>query len=82
MKKIVLKNAFFDISIETFSSSPNQPSGTYIFMKDNQDNTWFYGTIFKQAVIPDGLFPGDDLYQAANNGLNPGQMSLLINDKN
>ena len=81
-EKIVLKNAFFDTSIETFGSSPNQPSGTYIFMKDNQDNTWFYGTIFKQAVIPDGLFPGDDLYQAANNGLNPGQMSLLVNDKN
>ena len=84
-EKIELKNAFFDTSIETFGASPNQPVGqddSYMFMKDNQGYTWFYGTIFQQAAIPDGLFPGEDPYiAAASEGLLPGQMSMLVNDK-
>ena len=83
--KIELKNAFFDTSIETFGASPNQPVGqddSYMFMKDNQGYTWFYGTIFQQAAIPDGLFPGEDPYiAAASDSLLPGQMSMLVNDK-
>ena len=85
-EKIDLKNAFFDTSIKTFGASPNQPEGTdesYMFMKDNQGYTWFYGTIFQQAMIPDGLFPGEDPFVAATNeSLQEGQMSMLVNDKN
>ena len=84
-EKIVLKNAFFDTSIETFGASPGRAAGlddSYVFMKDNQGYTWFYGTIFQQAAIPDGLFPGEDPYRAAaSEGLLPGQMSMLVNDK-
>lgn len=85
-EKIDLKNAFFDTSIKTFGASPNQPEGTddsFMFMKDNQGYTWFYGTIFQQAMIPDGLFPGEDPFVAATNeSLQEGQMSMLVNDKN
>ena len=83
--KIELKNAFFDTSIETFSASPGLLSGqddSFMFMKDSQGYTWFYGTIFQQAVIPDGLFPGEDPYlAAASESLLPGQVSMLVNDK-
>ena len=85
-EKIDLKNAFFDTSIKTFSSSPNQTKNTddkFTFMKDSQGYTWFYGTIFQQAFIPDNLFPGiDPFYAAATQSLKEGQMSMLVNDKN
>ena len=84
--KIELKNAFFDTSLKTFGASPNQAEGTdhsYMFMKDNQGYTWFYGTIFQQAMIPDGLFPGADPFvAAASESLQAGQLSMLVNDKN
>ena len=52
-------------------------------MKDHQGYTWFYGTIFQQAMIPDGLFPGADPFlAAASESLKEGQMSMLVNDKN
>ena len=85
-EKIDLKNAFFDTSIETFSSSPNQVNdveNNFIFMKDSQGYTWFYGTVFQQAFIPDNFFPGiDPFYSAATQTLPAGQMSMLVNDKN
>merc|ERR1711871_1237183 len=85
-EKIDLKNAFFDTSLETFSSSPNQAKdaeNNFVFMKDSQGYTWFYGTIFQQAIIPDNLFPGiDPFYAAATQTLAEGQMSMLVNDKN
>ena len=85
-EKISLKNAFFDTSIKTFGASPNQAEGadhSYMFMKDHQGYTWFYGTIFQQAMIPDGLFPGADPFlAAASESLKEGQMSMLVNDKN
>ena len=85
-EKIDLKNAFFDTSIKTFGSSPNQAKNAdneFVFMKDSQGYTWFYGTIFQQAFIPDGLFPGiDPFYAAATQSLDEGQMSMLVNDKN
>ena len=40
-------------------------------------------TIFQQAMIPDGLFPGADPFlAAASESLKEGQMSMLVNDKN
>ena len=85
-EKINLKNAFFDTSFKTFDASPNQVEGTdqsFTFMKDNQGYTWFYGTIFQQAMIPDGLFPGEDPFLAgASESLQEGQLSMLVNDKN
>ncbi|WP_028952220.1 calcium-binding protein [Synechococcus sp. CC9616] len=84
--KIELKNAFFDTSLKTFGASPNQVEGaekSYMFMKDHQGFTWFYGTIFQQAMIPDGLFPGEDPFvAAASESLQAGQLSMLVNDKN
>ena len=52
-------------------------------MKDSQGYTWFYGTVFQQAFIPDNFFPGiDPFYSAATQTLAAGQMSMLVNDKN